>query len=158
MNIWLEILGIALLIIGIVFCVMPIIPGQVIAFGALVLKYFCETNRNESFPVIMIVLLIALVVVTILDYVAPIWFIQKSGGSKYGSRGALIGTLVGIVFTPIGMLLGMFLGAFLGEMIANSKNVGRALGISAMTFLGFLFSTGLKLIYAFVCVWFFFTL
>ena len=158
MNLGLEIIGIVLLIIGIIFCMLPVIPGQVIAFGALVLKYFYETNRSDTFSVVMIALLLALVVVTILDYVAPVWVVKKSGGSKHGSRGALIGMIVGIVLTPIGMLLGMFLGAFFGEMLVNSNNVGRALRIAAMTFLGFLLSTGLKLIYAFVCVWVFFVL
>jgi uncharacterized protein YqgC (DUF456 family) len=158
MSIWLEILGIVLLIIGAIFCVLPIIPGQVVTFGAIVLKYFCETNRNDAFQEIVVGLLIALIIVTILDYVAPAWVVKKSGGSKYGSRGAFIGMLIGIVFTPIGMLVGMFLGAFIGEMMANSSNVERALKISAMTFLGFLLSVGLKLAYAVACVWFFFTM
>jgi uncharacterized protein YqgC (DUF456 family) len=146
------------LIIGTIFCVLPIIPGQVLTFGALVLKYFCETDRNDAFQGIVVALLIALIVVTILDYVAPALVVKKSGGSKYGSRGAFIGMLVGIAFTPIGMLFGMFLGAFIGEMIVNSNNVERALKISAMTFLGFLLSVGLKLAYAATCVWFFFTM
>ena len=93
-----------------------------------------------------------------MDYVAPVWIVKKSGGSKYGTRGALIGMVVGILFTPVGMLLGMLLGAFIGEMINNSDDIGRALRISAMSFFGFLLSTGLKLVYAFACVWGYFVL
>jgi uncharacterized protein YqgC (DUF456 family) len=155
MSIWLEILGIILLIIGTIFCVLPVIPGQVVAFGAIVLKYFCRAEQNDAFSTVVIILLVALIVVTILDYVAPAWVVKKSGGSKYGSRGAFIGMILGIIFTPIGMLVGMFLGAFIGEMIVND-DVGRALKIGAMTFLGFLLSVGLKLSYAIACWWLFF--
>jgi uncharacterized protein YqgC (DUF456 family) len=158
MSIWLEISGIILLAIGAIFCVLPIIPGQVLTFGAVVLKYFCKTNLNDGSQTILLILLSALVVVTILDYIAPVWIVKKGGGSKYVTWGAFVGMLVGIVFTPIGMLVGMFLGAFIGEMIKNSNDVGGALKISMMTFLGFLLSVGLKLTYAGVCVWFYFTM
>lgn len=158
MNIWLEILGIALLIIGIIFCVLPVIPGQVLTFGALVLKYYCEADRSEAFPNVMIALLIGLIVVTILDYVAPAWIVKKGGGSKSASRGAFIGMIAGIIFTPIGMLLGMFLGAFIGEMMTNRHDANRALRVSAYSFLGFLLSVGLKLTYGFVCVWVYFVI
>jgi uncharacterized protein YqgC (DUF456 family) len=153
MNIWLEILGVILLIIGIIFCVLPIIPGQVLAFGAILLKYFCETDSEIS-ATLLITLLLALIVVTILDYVAPAWVVKKTGGSKNASRGALIGMIIGIIFTPVGMLVGMFIGAFIGEIITN-RNIENALRTSTMSFLGFLLSTGLKLLYASVCVWLF---
>ncbi|MDR0438525.1 MAG: DUF456 domain-containing protein [Bacteroidales bacterium] len=158
MSIWLEILGIILLVIGTIFCVLPIIPGQILTFGALVLRYFYSTNQSEAFPIIMLVLLVALIVVTILDYVVPAWVVRKKGGSKYGSWGAFIGMLIGIIFTPIGMIAGMMLGAFIGEMIANSDDIEKALRISVMTFFGFLLSVGLKLTYAIACWWLFFTM
>ncbi|MCL2682424.1 MAG: DUF456 domain-containing protein [Bacteroidales bacterium] len=158
MSIWLEILGIILLIIGTIFCVLPVIPGQVLTFGALVLKYFYSTNQSEAFSIIMLALLVVLIAVTILDYVVPAWVVRKKGGSKYGSWGAFIGMIAGIFFTPIGMILGMMLGAFIGEMMANSDDTERAFKISLMTFLGFLLSVGLKLTYAIACWWFFFTM
>ncbi len=155
MSIWLDIVGVLILVVGLIFCVLPVIPGQVLAYGALVLRYFCDKTIDDSFSTVMIVLLVLMIVVSILDYVIPSWLVRVSGGSKYGSRGALIGTFAGLVFTPIGMLLGMFLGAFIGEMIAND-NASKALRVSAMTFVGFLLSTGLKLTYAGVCFWYFF--
>jgi uncharacterized protein YqgC (DUF456 family) len=136
---------------------LPVIPGQVLSFAAVLLKYFFATNQSEAFSYIIVMLLAALIVVTILDYVTPIWIVKKTGGSKYGTRGAMIGMILGIVLTPVGMLLGMFLGAFIGEMLTNSSDIVKALKISVMTFIGFLLSVGLKLIYAFTCAWFFFT-
>jgi uncharacterized protein YqgC (DUF456 family) len=53
------------------------------------------------------------------------------------------------------MLLGMFLGAFIGEMMVNN-DTRKALRVSAMTFVGFLLSTGLKLMYVGICFWYFF--
>lgn len=94
-------------------------------------------------------------VVFTLDYIIPSWLIRKTGGSKYGSNGALIGMIVGIFFTPIGMLLGMFLGALIGELLHND-NLGRSIGVACISFLGFLLSTGIKFIYCIVVTWYFF--
>lgn len=156
MTVWLEITGILLLLSGIAFCVLPVIPGQLLAFAAIVLKYFFETPAGETSLMLVSGLLIGLIIVTILDVYAPVLMIKKAGGSKNASRGAIIGTIAGIVFTPIGMLLGMFLGAFIGELITDNSDAGKALKAAVMTFLGFLLSTGLKLLYVFACLWFFF--
>ena len=156
MTLWLEIAGTFLLILGILFCVLPVIPGQILAFGAIALKYFFDTNRSETLPTVTIALLVALVVVSVLDFFAPAVMLKKAGGSKSGSRGALIGMLAGMLLTPVGMLLGMFLGAFFGEMLSDSSDTGRALRSSLMSFLGFFLSVGLKMIYVFVCAWYFF--
>ncbi|MDR2906693.1 MAG: DUF456 family protein, partial [Bacteroidales bacterium] len=84
MNIWLEIVGVVILITGLIFCVLPVIPGQALAYGALVLKYFCDQTLDDSFSTTMIVLLVVMIVVSILDYVIPSWLVRVSGGSKYG--------------------------------------------------------------------------
>jgi uncharacterized protein YqgC (DUF456 family) len=64
--------------------------------------------------------------------------------------------LVGIFLTPIGMLLGMFLGALIGELMHDSSNFSRALGVACYSFVGFLLSTGIKFTYCIVAAYLFY--
>ena len=71
--------------------------------------------------------------------------VKKSGGTKSGERGALCGSLVGIIFVnPIILIFGSFIGALIGELINNSKDIKKALKSAFSSFVGFLFSSGLK--------------
>jgi uncharacterized protein YqgC (DUF456 family) len=151
MTTFIYILGVIIIIVGIMFCVLPIIPGQILAYGALLLKYFAIGKPSYSLTFLIVMGALALII-TLLDYILPSWIVKKSGGSKYGSWGAFIGTIAGIIFTPIGMLLGMFLGAVIGELI-HEKNTNKAVSVGLMTFVGFFLSTGIKLLYAVACLW-----
>lgn len=86
------------------------------------------------------------IAVSVLDYIVPAWFTKLTGGSKYGSWGAMIGLFVGLILPPLGMILGSLLGALVGELVfaqmPPEKSVKSALG----AFLGFMFGTGIKLI------------
>ena len=87
---------------------------------------------------------IAAAVVTVLDYVFPVWATKKFGGSKRGVWGATIGLVVGIFFfPPIGIIVGPFVGAFIGEY-TSPENKSNALKSAIGSFIGFLLGTGLK--------------
>ena len=95
----------------------------------------------------------------VLDYVVPIWGTKKFGGTKSGVWGSTIGLLAGLTltlffnFTFIAILLGPFFGAYIGERIAKTDN--RSAWKAAFgSFVGFLVGTMMKLIYAFVCIFF----
>ena len=89
-------------------------------------------------------------VVTILDYVVPVWGTKKLGGSEAGIRGSTIGLLVGIfVFPPLGMILGPVIGAFMAELLRDRNDIRKAVKSGFGSLLGFLMGTGLKL---FACV------
>ena len=87
-----------------------------------------------------------MLVVSLLDYVAPVWLTNKGGGSPSATRGATAGMIVGLFFPPWGLLLGPFFGAFLGELIAHAP-AGKALRVALLSFVGFLLTTGFKLAY-----------
>jgi uncharacterized protein YqgC (DUF456 family) len=155
MEVVLIIIGCILLLLGFIGCFAPALPGPPLAFAAVLIRYLASNEITYS-STALIVLGIFVVLVSILDYTIPMWFTRISGGSKYGSRGALIGMIVGIFLTPIGMLLGMFLGALVGELIHDNSNLGKAFIVACYSFIGFLLTVGLKFIYCVVATYYFF--
>ena len=81
----------------------------------------------------------------LLDYFIPALGTKKFGGSRKGIIGSSIGLILGLLFfPPLGIIVGPFVGAFIGELIHDSSNNKRALKAALGSFIGFLFSTGLK--------------
>jgi uncharacterized protein YqgC (DUF456 family) len=154
---WIDILfvviGIILLLVGIVGCVLPVLPGQILAWASLLMLQF-KSDPPFATKFIIVWALIT-VAVTILDYIVPLWGTKKLGGSKYGIWGAALGLLVGIFFPPIGLIIGPFTGAFVGEMIAG-KDSNSAFKSGLGSFIGFLTGTLLKLVISFVMGYYFF--
>ena len=93
------------------------------------------------------------VIVSVIDYVVPMWFTKVTGGSKYAERGAIAGHILGIIFTPIGMILGSFLGALLAEWYYTRQGFGQAFKAALGSFLGFIMGTGLKTIASVLMMW-----
>ncbi|MDR3094186.1 MAG: DUF456 domain-containing protein [Bacteroidales bacterium] len=151
----LFVVSLLLLLVAIAGCFLPILPGPTLAYIALLVRHFFTTPEKAYSTTFLVVTGTVMAVVFVLDYVIPGWLMRKTGGSKSGSRGALIGMFAGIIFTPIGMLLGMLLGAFIGEWL-NNHNFERSLSMAVFSFLGFLLSTGIKFIYCIVVAWYFF--
>ena len=144
MDILLVILALLCAIIGVIGAVLPGLPGTPISFVALLLLIFC--NGNDLTTTALIVNGVLAVVITLLDYVAPVWFAKKSGGSKYGTWGTTIGLIVGLFLGLPGVLLGPFLGAYIGELIAKTPS-DKALKVAAMSFVAFMLTTGIKTVY-----------
>jgi len=143
MDILLIIIGVILIILGLIGCVMPALPGPILAWAALLLLQWTGTVPPD-WDMVWLTLAVALAV-HVLDYIVPAMGTKKFGGTKYGIWGATLGLLVGL-FTPIpfGVVLGPFLGALAGEML-HDDNFSRAFRAALGSLVGFLFSTGLKL-------------
>ena len=95
---------------------------------------------------LLLVWLAIVIVVSVLDYLVPAYFTKMTGGSKYGSTGAIVGLFIGLVVPPVGMILGSLLGAFAAELLFAGKDTSASLKSAFGAFVGFLFGTGLKLI------------
>ena len=144
----LEIFAIICAALGIIGSIVPGLPGPPLSWIGLLLVYFAG-NRGDCDPISTNFLLIWLAIttiVTILDYVIPGWFAKTTGGHKEASWGAIIGLFAGIFLTPIGMLAGALLGAFIGEFYFAQQDTIHSIKASLGAFLGFIFSTGMKLI------------
>ena len=131
-----------LIIVGIIGCILPIIPGQVIAYCGLL----CLVPSSHS-PSWMTLLFFGVltVVVTVLDFVVPAIGAKRFNCSSFGTWGCFIGTLIGLFFPPIGIVLGPFIGAFVGELIAGKPASAAVIG-GFGAFLGFLMGTFIKII------------
>jgi uncharacterized protein YqgC (DUF456 family) len=135
-------LAIVLMILGIAGCLLPILPGPPLTYLGLVVLHF--TRFADISKHLFIILGIVAVVVTVIDYVVPIWGTRQFGGSKYGMRGATVGLIIGLFLGPLGIIIGPFIGAVIGELIFKD-DVKYALKAGFGSLLGFLTGVGLKL-------------
>lgn len=153
MDILLIVLGAVCMLLGLLGCVLPALPGPPVSYVGLLLLH-C-TDRIQLSLTEMLVLLLLVIVAQVLDYFIPILGSKYSGGTRWGSWGAFVGSVVGLFFLPAGLFLGPFLGAVAGELL-GAADLARALksGIGALA--GFLLGTVLKLSLCmyFVILWF----
>ena len=148
----LLILGIIFMIIGIIGCLVPVLPGPPISFIGLLLLHWSRFGQFSK-PTLVILGAIA-VIVTVLDYIVPVWGTKKFGGSKYGTKGATVGLVIGFFLGPLGIILGPLIGAFVGEMIFKD-DMSYAFKAGFGSLLGFLTSIGLKLAASFAMTFYF---
>ncbi len=145
----LAVLAIVAGVLGLIGSIVPALPGPPLSWVGLLLAFFAKGTNGAGEPMSTTFLLVWLgvtIVVTILDYVVPMYFTKVTGGSKVASRGAIAGLIVGMIFPPVGILLGTLLGAFLADFIIADRGVWESFKSSIGAFLGFIFGTGLKLI------------
>lgn len=151
MEITIIILAILAGIIGIAGSILPGLPGTPISWVGLLLLYLWGP---EEVPMRMLIIWgVVTIIVSVVDYLVPMWLTKATGGSKYAERGAMIGLIAGIFMTPIGMILGSFLGSFIAEMVWGKKGALDALKAAAGSFLGFILGTGMKTIVSVMIFW-----
>ncbi|MBQ9202521.1 MAG: DUF456 domain-containing protein [Bacteroidales bacterium] len=137
-------------IIGIIGSIVPGIAGPPLSWVGMLLIYLWGggTDAGGS-PLSLTALLVWLgivTIITIMDYVVPAYFTKMTGGSKKGSWGATVGLLVGMFISPVLMIVLSLAGAFLFELLLADNTPGGSIKAALGTFLGFLFSTGIKFI------------
>ena len=145
MDVILVILGMVLVLLGIVGSVLPVLPGPILGwFGLLSIYLSSWVPVNRYVLGITLVLSLA---IFILDYIIPSLGARRYGGSKKGATGATLGMIAGLLLPiPLGFVIGAFAGAFIGEIIHQHNDLKRAWRSAVGSFMGFLTSTGLKLL------------
>ena len=159
MDILLIVLGAICLLLGLIGCVAPVLPGVPLSYLGLLLLHF--TDRVQFSWQFLVVWGVVVVVIQILDYFIPAWGTKKFGGTKYGVWGSTIGLFVGLFMGPLGIVVGPFIGAVLGELIYfnrhpqttlseteqnKNSNFNRALRAGFGSFIGLLTGTLIKVI------------
>lgn len=152
MDLLWTVIASCLMIAGIIGSVVPFLPGPPLSYGGLLVLQLREVTAFST--KFLLIWLAIVVVIVVLDYVVPVYGTKKFGGSKYGMWGCTIGLIAGFWFGPIGIIAGPFVGAFVGELFANNES-DRALKAALGSFIGFMFSTLLKLVTCLVMGWYF---
>jgi uncharacterized protein YqgC (DUF456 family) len=149
----LLVLAIIFIIVGLLGCILPVIPGPPLSFIGLLILQFTKFG-DFSFTFLFIMGLVALTV-TIIDYIVPVWGTKKFGGSKAGIMGATIGLVLGIFFfPPVGIILGPLAGAIIAESI-KGKEFKKSFIAGLGSLFGFLIGIGIKLTASFVMTYYF---
>lgn len=148
------ILWLILIIVGIVWCFLPVLPGPLLVYAAI---FMLQITTNHPFSLTYLLIWFAItVIVTIVDNIIPILWTKKMWWTKRGTRGSTIWLIVGVILLPIlwvtigpfgivGIIGGPFLGAYIGEKIHGKAH---ALKSAFGSFLWFLTGTLLKLVVA----------
>lgn len=143
MDIALLIVAGICMLVGIIGCIVPGLPGVPVAYVGL---WIAQAAQRVDFSWhILLIWGIVTIVVSVLDYVVPAWGTKRFGGTKFGVWGSTIGVFAGLFFGAVGVIVGPLLGAVLGELIGG-KEVREALRAGWGSFLGLLCGTILKLI------------
>ena len=117
MEIFIAILGALLVLVGLLGTFIPMLPGTPISYaGLLLLLLIPGCTLTWKF---FLVWGIIVVVLQVLNYVIPIWGVDKFGGTKFGEWGSVIGVIVGLFAGPLGIIIGPFFGAVIGELIGG---------------------------------------
>lgn len=151
MDIILILTGSLLMILGIAGCVLPFLPGPPLSYLGLIAIHF--TTKIDFSTRFLLFWGIITVLVSLLDYLIPIWGTKYFGGSKYGVWGSMAGLVAGLFIPPIGLILGPFIGAVAGEMIAGNRKQALRSGLGS--FLGFMAGTIFQIIVSLIMLYYF---
>ncbi len=152
MEFLLIFVAIVLILLGVLGCFVPVLPGVALAYLGLLATSFCEASQITTTQLWLYLALS--VVVTIADFVLPAQFTKFAGGSKEGVRGATAGMIAGMLLGGIvGIIIGPFVGAVVGELIRDGSDKGRALRSGLASFAAFLVGTGLKFALVLAMAW-----
>ena len=143
MDVALLILAFFMMLIGLIGCIVPGLPGTPIAYIGL---WIAQATEKIHFSwQFLLIWGIVVVIISVLDYVVPAWGTKHYGGTKWGVWGSTIGVFVGLFFGAMGVIFGPLVGAVIGELISG-KQLNDALKAGWGSFVGILFGTILKLI------------
>ncbi|WP_315970016.1 DUF456 domain-containing protein [Bacillus massilinigeriensis] len=123
--------------------IYPIVPSVLIIWGGVVLYHF-GINSNELSWISFTMLLLLTILLFLADYLANLHFVDKAGGSKWGTRAATIGLIVGsFVIPPFGVIIIPFVLVLITEMV-QKKAIKEALKVAFATLIAFLSGTFAK--------------
>lgn len=146
MDVLVLILCSVIMIIGLIGCFIPIIPGPPLCYiSLLVLNFFSSYQIENQFLIDWALIIVA---ITILDIWLQIYGVKKFGGKKMAINGTMIGLIVGLIVPiPFGFIIGPFVGAFFGAYLeSEDKEFVKILKIAFGSIVGFLGGIVLKLV------------
>jgi uncharacterized protein YqgC (DUF456 family) len=150
MNALLLLLGVAMIAIGVVGLVAPVVPGVALIYLGIVVVAWAEGFARIG-PLMLVVMLAVTVVAMVADYLAALVGARKAGASAWGVFGAGVGALVGLFFGLPGVILGPALGALAFEYVRN-PDARRAMRAGAGGLAGFILGVVAKAVFGFLLI------
>ncbi|MEM9325931.1 MAG: DUF456 domain-containing protein [Bacteroidota bacterium] len=145
MTYFLLILAVLLIAGGLIFSVLPPLPGPLLSLGGLLCAHF-STVEAEFSTGGMIFWVVVTILVLVADYLLPVAATKQFGGTKAGVWGGIIGTVLGVILPiPFGIIVGPLLGAIVGDLVGGN-HIRAAVKSGFGSFVGFLVATGLKVL------------
>ena len=152
MELLLIVISFILIIVGLLGCILPVLPGPPLAYVGLLLVHV--TDKVDFSAIQLVCWLLLVIVLQVLDYLIPMLGSKYTGGSEYGNRGSIAGTVLGLFFMPWGIIAGPFLGAVLGELLGG-RDLPKAMKAGLGTFFGVVLGVLLKMV---LCLYFLYKL
>ena len=118
MDVFLSITAFLCCLVGIVGCIVPVLPGPVLSYAGLFCAYACSYSTLTPAEMWLWAGLTA--AVTAADYFLPGYMAKLFGGTRAG----------------------------MGELLNDRERIGQALVVGVGSFLSFLVGTGIKLVAA----------
>lgn len=169
MDLALIIIWIVILLLGFIGDFLPILPGPILSYLALIMLQIA----NKAFSIeFMIILGIITALITTVDYIVPVIWTKKMGWTKRWIRWSTIWLIIWvivlpvlwIVIWPVGLIWLFwwpFVWAYIGEKLYQShkkqkSNDKKALKAAFGSFLWFISGMFLKLLYTIAVAIYFF--
>ncbi|WP_147652313.1 DUF456 domain-containing protein [Vulcaniibacterium gelatinicum] len=138
----LYLLAAALVVIGLIGTVLPVLPGLPLVFAGLLLAAWIGDFQQVG-PATLVVLGVLTALSFAVDFWATAHGARRVGASRKAMVGAVLGTFAGLLFMPVGLLVGPFVGALAGELL-HGREVRQAAKVGFGTWLGIVLAVVLK--------------
>lgn len=141
-------------ILAFVGLVKPVIPSVLVLWVGFLIYQFGFHNGRLSW-VFYIAMVIFTILIFLADFLMNKYFVGKYGGSKFGEYGAIIGVIIGcFVVPPFGIIIVPFVLVLIIELI-QGYDLKKAIKVSCVSIIAFLASTIAQAIVMFIMViWF----
>ena len=144
----LYLLSAALIAIGLLGVILPVLPGIPLAFIGMLLAAWLGDFQKISVLTVVILGLLTVASVAV-DFFAGLIGAKRAGASKLAMFGGAVGGLLGFfVLPPVGLIIGPFIGVMAVEM-ARGKTAREAGKIGFGAWLGMALGLALKVGLAF---------
>ncbi len=150
MNLLLLFLGLALIVLGVIGLVAPVLPGVLLIYAGIAIVAWAE-NFTRIGPLMLFVMLALTALAMVADALAALLGARKAGASRWGVFGAGVGALVGLFLGLPGVILGPAVGALAFEYMRN-PDARRALRAGLGSFIGFALGVLAKAVFGFLLI------
>jgi len=144
------VLAALLVIAGVIFTVLPPLPGVALVLAGLVLAAWSEGFEHVGFISLVIMAVLA-VLSYVVDFIASALGAKKTGASPQAIWGAALGALFGVFFGLPGILLGPFIGAMAVQYLQD-RDMMQAGKVGVGAWIGMAVGTALKLALVFLMI------